>query len=156
MIEVKRYLDHSHAEVGRGLLEACGIAARVAADNEGGMAPHLTYVSGVRLLVPPADAEAARAILAEVEARPTPRRPHLVDAADFVPPPGPADRAYKAALVGLVVLPVGLHLYSLAYAVAAWRERRRLSDRARRRLVVALVIDLAVLLTAALLLSAYA
>src|SRR5690349_4136081 len=103
MREVRRYLDRGSADVARALLESCGIPARVAADNEGGMAPHLTYLSGVRLMVDGRDLEAASAILSDADQRAAAAGPTLVDAADLVPPVGPADTAFKAALVGLVV-----------------------------------------------------
>jgi hypothetical protein len=50
-----------------GLLRANGLRAGVAADDAGGTNPEL-QLQGVRVLVDPADEEAARQILAEAQA----------------------------------------------------------------------------------------
>src|SRR5690348_13123460 len=50
-----------------GLLQRNGLDAAVSADDAGGQEPQL-QLQGVRILVPPAEADAARKILADTEA----------------------------------------------------------------------------------------
>jgi len=50
-----------------GLLQSNGLDAAVSADDAGGQEPQL-QLQGVRILVPPAEADAARKILADTEA----------------------------------------------------------------------------------------
>jgi len=146
MVELKRYLNRASADVERSLLEACGIEARVVADNEGGMAPYLSYLTGVRLLVHPEDVETARSLIEDGERRQ--RLRVLEGGPDAEPPPAPrspADTAFRAALAGLVVFPVGLHVYSFWHVVRAFGLWRELPRQGRRRLLVALTLDVAVL-----------
>jgi hypothetical protein len=55
------------AELIAGLLQSNGLDAAVSADDAGGQEPQL-QVQGVRVLVSPADAGAARQILADAQA----------------------------------------------------------------------------------------
>jgi hypothetical protein len=64
LVVVRVFADRMEAEVARGALEAAGIEAVVFHDAAGGMYPEL---SGVRLLVPGADAERARGLLEEIQ-----------------------------------------------------------------------------------------
>jgi hypothetical protein len=50
-----------------GLLESNGIAARVSADDAGGLEPQWQLTEGVAVLVAPEDMEAALALLADAE-----------------------------------------------------------------------------------------
>ncbi len=57
------------AELRRGALEASGIEVRIASDDAGGMHPHLApSTAALRLVVPSAQAEEARAVLAALDA----------------------------------------------------------------------------------------
>lgn len=64
LVEVARFLDEAQAHVARGVLSGAGIDAVVLADNAGGMRPHLSMASGVRVMVPRADLQKAGAIIA--------------------------------------------------------------------------------------------
>lgn len=66
---VGTFLTKIDADLAQGALEAAGIAATVAADDAGGVRPSL-WMSGVRVLVPAADAALARAILQAAEDAP--------------------------------------------------------------------------------------
>jgi hypothetical protein len=63
-IIVKTYLNRIEAEIGRGKLESNRIEAIVQADDEGGMAGHLLFVTGfVKLLVSKNEFAKAKKIL---------------------------------------------------------------------------------------------
>jgi hypothetical protein len=66
---VGSFLNRVDADLARGALEAADIAATVSADDAAGTRPHL-WLSGVRVLVPTADAERAREILKAAEQEP--------------------------------------------------------------------------------------
>ena len=59
--------SRTEAELIVGLLESQGLAAVVAADDVAGLEPQL-QLQGVRVLVPSADAEVARRVLADAAA----------------------------------------------------------------------------------------
>ena len=63
LVAVATYNNATEAELARGRLEAAGIACLIRADDAGGMYPQLQFGRGVRVMVNPADAEAARDIL---------------------------------------------------------------------------------------------
>lgn len=50
-----------------GMLESHGIEARASSDDAGGLEPQWQLTQGVRVLVAPEDAEAARQIVAEAD-----------------------------------------------------------------------------------------
>jgi hypothetical protein len=52
------------------MLDANGIAARVSADDAGGLEPQWQLTEGVRVLVAPGDAVAARRLVTEAQAGP--------------------------------------------------------------------------------------
>ena len=164
MIEFKRYLDVASAEVDRALLAAHNIAAYVAADNEGGMAPHLSYISGVRLLVDPSRVAEARALLEAMSGAPGVdlvgeewRTPGSIgeddtaaSAASTTPMSGrdPALVAYRTAIVGIFLLPVGLHLYSLVFVARSLANWPALTRRSKRHALMALILDVTVCVAA--------
>ena len=55
------------AQLIAGLLEANGIEARVSTDDAGGLEPQWQLTGGVRVLVAPEDAAAARELVAEAQ-----------------------------------------------------------------------------------------
>ncbi len=63
LVEVDRVFDSVGAEIVRGYLESAGIEAVL---FDSGLASLLGGVSGVRVMVAPDDAAAARALLAEI------------------------------------------------------------------------------------------
>ena len=65
MIEVRRFLNKFEADLAKAKLNSAGIGGVVFADNEGGMAPGLTFGTGARLLIHEADVEIALDVLRE-------------------------------------------------------------------------------------------
>jgi len=64
-VVVAVFPDVIQAEIGKGTLEAAGIAARLVDDLTAGVAPHLALaIGGVRVVVAEPDADEARAVLA--------------------------------------------------------------------------------------------
>jgi hypothetical protein len=149
-IEVARYLDRPSAEVARGMLESCGLQALVAADNEGGMAPHLSYATGVRLMVPLEDDATARSLLAaqpegvEAMAEST-AAIESAPAALEISADHKAKAAWRFAIIAFVTIPVVLHVYSLFKALQALEAWPRLSAEGRRQALQGLAVSAAVL-----------
>jgi hypothetical protein len=65
LVVVGTFLNQIDAELAHGALEAGGIESMISADDAGGLRPHLSVLSGVRLLVRAEDAEQAGKILGE-------------------------------------------------------------------------------------------
>jgi hypothetical protein len=63
---VRTFTNRGEAEIACSLLEAEGIAAKVMAEERGGLTPPLDFSSGVPLLVEAADVDRARELLDEV------------------------------------------------------------------------------------------
>jgi hypothetical protein len=66
--EVVRASSDAEARLIVGMLEANGIAARLSADDAGGLEPQWQLTNGVRVLVAPEDVEPARQLVAEAAA----------------------------------------------------------------------------------------
>jgi len=62
-VVVRRFTTEVEAELARAILESNGIKAIVLRDDGGGMLPAMSVMSAVRLVVAPADAEAAHDVL---------------------------------------------------------------------------------------------
>lgn len=63
-IVIARSYSYRHeAKIGRSMLEANGIDAKIYSDDSGGEYPSLSSSNGVRLLVRRSDAEKARKLL---------------------------------------------------------------------------------------------
>jgi hypothetical protein len=62
-VVIKSFGARAEAELAMALLEANGIACRIAADDCAGMLPNLSQAQGVRLLVTAQEADAARELL---------------------------------------------------------------------------------------------
>lgn len=60
---LETFSNRMEAEVIRGLLQSCGIASRVIANDVGGVRPHLAVSLGVTLLVPGSEYEKSKLIL---------------------------------------------------------------------------------------------
>jgi len=65
LVVVRTFLNQIDAELAQGALEAGGVESMISADDAGGLRPHLSVLSGVRLLVRAEDAEEAGKILGE-------------------------------------------------------------------------------------------
>lgn len=167
MLEVARFLTRPDAELARSRLEASGIRAFVAADNEGGMAPHMSYVAGVRLLVSATDLDAAKELIAtetegavderELEAAATGATGPDVETDDgkraALSHDGAASvrRALGAAFLGMTILPIVGNLWSLAILVGL--RGQPLAPTARRKAGYVAALDALVLVGFALLLA---
>lgn len=64
---VRTFSGRLEAEIAKGMLEAHGIKAMVAADDAGGFRPELAFSFGVRLLVLEENAEQALSLIAASE-----------------------------------------------------------------------------------------
>ena len=63
LVCVKTFSGRLEAEIAKGMLEAHGIKAMVAADDAGGFRPELAFSFGVRLLVLEGNAEQALSLI---------------------------------------------------------------------------------------------
>jgi hypothetical protein len=159
-VELTRVDVVLQAELIRGRLEAHGIPVRLTDTHTAGLAPHLgVAIGGIRVIVPRDELEAARAIL---DAPPVDDDAPAADpdvGPTTLPAMGPAEIAARWALwSGLLafVVPVGGQVGS---AVMMWRALTLgpplgapLSDRGRRVLAVAALVDVLAAATWALLL----
>lgn len=132
------------AELARGRLESEGIGARIVDGNTVGIAQHLSgALGGAKVVVAESDLAAARAVLfapsALVEPEPAPELSEEPPLPTVDTPDGVAERALRAAVLGLVVFPPLLHLWSLVLVLQV--RSAPLSERARRRLRTAVILD---------------
>jgi hypothetical protein len=159
-VVVAAFTGVPEAEIARSALEAEGIEAILQGDQLIGVAWHLSNaVGGVRVVVPAAQEERARAVLAgldpgqqaEVEAGEEEAAPAL-DAAGGAaagPEEGPADllakRAWLSTLIGFLILPPLLHLWSLWLLLQARRAGGPRTEAGKRFAFRAVAVDLLVL-----------
>ena len=151
-----RFATLGEARVAAGLLESAGIEAFVPDEVTTNVAPHLSNaLGGYRLQVPREDVERARAALAEDVEDDHERSRHRETRDPDDPRPGPREeaalRAWRAAIIGLLLLPPLLHLFSLMQLGAALAMPGTLSSRAKTRAIAAFAIDcIAIGVTAAI------
>lgn len=145
------------AELARGRLEADGIFSRVVDGNTAGIAPVALALGGVRLVVAQSDFEAARAILFSPSAlvddeavAALPGEELAAEEPSPEPAKGPralttdelANRALRASVVGLALVPPLGHVWSLVLlGREVWPRRHELGPKGRRQAAIALVID---------------
>jgi hypothetical protein len=169
MVTVGAFTTVTEAEAARLLLDSHGIACVLSDAETISMAWIMSNaVGGVKLLVAEADANRARQLLARRPARrgatddygldaPAPSRSltavHQVDDPEealSMPDPREADdtvdRAWRAAIFGLVYGPVVMHLYSLFLLLQLPWVQSRVSPDHRGRLWVAAAVDALVML----------
>jgi hypothetical protein len=162
---VATFTDATLAAIARNRLEAAGIAACVADDQTVSMDFLLGNAVGwVKVQVRAADAARAAAVLAERETAPeTPSAEAGPAAEDDAPdepdvPESDGDRrvryALRASVLGLVLCPPLLHLYSFAVLLGVLFRNDPLSPAANRRFYAAFLIDAIVLTVAAVLVVA--
>ena len=65
LVVVGTFLNHIEADIAQGALEAAEIDSMISADDAGGLRPHMSVGSNVRLLVRLEDAEQARKIVSD-------------------------------------------------------------------------------------------
>jgi hypothetical protein len=126
------------AELARTLLDQHEIASRLEGDMLAGAAlPLQTAFGGVRVMVAADDAQHAHQLISEHEKALAAER-RRTDTADEK-----VARAYRLALIGLMLLPVVAHLISFVNLLRTpWAA---LSARGRRHLAIGLTFDLIVL-----------
>lgn len=125
------------AELSRLVLDEQDIASRLEGDLLSGAALPLQGAQGVRLLVAAQDAERARALIDEHERALSAERRRTDTADERV------GRAYRLALVGVLLLPVVTQLVSLVQLMRVpWSA---LSTKGRRQYVFAFSFDALVL-----------
>ena len=95
------------AEVAATYLHANGIPATVWADDAGGTSPHVALYRGIALSVPSADADAARALLAEADAEHA-AQPPAEDTTDDSRPLRPVGKWIVRLAAGAVVAGIAI------------------------------------------------
>jgi hypothetical protein len=137
-VQVASFTTPLDAELARTLLDQHDIASRLEDDILIGAALHLqSAMGGVKVLVAAGNAERAAELIAEHE-RELAKQRIKTDTAD-----ARVARAYRLALVGLMLIPVLAQVISLVSLVRApWRE---LSAKGRRHYVIGLGFDLLVI-----------
>lgn len=145
------------AQVAAGLLDAAGIDCAVADEQIATAAPHWgPAMGGYRLQVRRIDLDRARATLADDsrDEQQDELRASLAGDPDD-PRPNPREdaalRAWRAAIIGCLLLPVAFHVYSLTLLARVLRYPHPLSARARRLASAAAILDVGALVVAALL-----
>ncbi len=152
LVEVARFGSANEAAIARSVLEGTGIAAVLHQEATATWLWHYgTALGGVKLLVRSADADEARTILADQVAEPADAGTrfgavthHQISVEDEEDDSDGVDptlvRAWRAAIIGIAVVPPLLSLYSLWLLV-----RHGLLLSGQWRAIVAFMVDLAVL-----------
>jgi hypothetical protein len=137
-VQVASFTTPLDAELARTLLEQHDIESRLEGDMVAGAALHLQYaMGGIKVLVADVDAERASKLIEEHE-RELAKQRVKTDTAD-----ARVARAYRLALVGLMLLPLVAQIISLVNIVRTpWRG---LSSKGRRHYVIGLGFDLLVI-----------
>lgn len=143
----------AEAHLAKGLLEANGLTAFLADELTVGVAWHLSNaIGGIKLQVAESDVERATGILAaredaSIEAEGVLADLPEVEESGSEPPPSAADktvdRAVRAALLGLLLLP--LQLYSLWLPGRLLFSSQKVSPHKRRRIRLAVLLNLPML-----------
>ncbi len=151
LVELARFLNSAEAAVFRGILEAEGVRAGVFGEAMAGWFWHwVSAIGGVRLVV--AEDDAAQALKVLRSQVPIDRNQAMRDVCGGEQTcdsavPAELTRAWRAAVLGTLLLPVVLSLYSIwilgrHHRVACWRRNWRF---AAAWFLNALVVSLAVL-----------
>ncbi|MDE0297753.1 MAG: DUF2007 domain-containing protein [Candidatus Poribacteria bacterium] len=152
LVTVSTFDMPTEAHLAKGLLEANGLTAFLADELTVGVAWHLSNaIGGIKLQVVETDVERAASIL---EAREDPSIDSEDKIANFPAEESESqsysseadktvDRAVRAALLGLILLP--LQLYSLWLLGRLAFSRQNIITRKRRRIYLAVVLNLPML-----------
>jgi hypothetical protein len=148
-VEVGAFTLLADARALEALLVAEGLTVHLQGVDAVGALPHMSNaLGGVRVFVPAADAERAREIVEAAGGEPESAADAAALEGDEVTE-GERDRAAKrafyAAFLGLAFVPGLLHLLSLWNVAAYLRTPGPASPRARRRVIAAALVDVAVL-----------
>jgi hypothetical protein len=143
---VDSYTVPLDAELAKAYLQSHGIAVRLEGEDLMGAAFGLgPMLGGVRLFVDKEAGERARLLLANYHRALLERTITVAESQDRQ-----VDRAWNSALLGAVFIPVIAHVYSIWLLLNV--DRMSLTQPARKRYVVAWVVDVAVLLAGGLVL----
>jgi hypothetical protein len=155
-VRIAAFTSLAEAELAASVLEADGIDVLLRNEAFASILPHMTNaVGGVEVTVSPEDVERAKEVLAANDA---PRalndapedEPDSED--DAVTAESPRDamarRAWRSAVLGIVFLPVLLHLYSAALVVTYHLTGGSVAARSRWRIHAAFAIDTVVIAVA--------
>lgn len=158
-VVLARFTHLIEAELAKSVLCGSGIACALQNDHLVGVLPHLSNaVGGVALTVRAGDAEAARRLL---DSPPDTDDPRIRALAPSGPLPGAlapdddgplqpsprdqqATRAFRAAVLALLAVPVLLNVYSVYLMLTLDRAAGALSPRGRRHVALAVLFNLAV------------
>ena len=153
LVTVDTYDMPMEAHLAKGLLEAHGLTTFLADELTVGVAWHLSNaIGGIKLQVPETDAARAASILAAREDSSIDAEEGLADLSEVEesesePPTSKADktvdRAVRAALLGLLLLP--LQLYSLWLLGRLTLSNQKVSPNKHRRIRLAIVLNLPML-----------
>ena len=128
LVELTRFPSASEAALARGRLDAEGIRSELSGEAAANALSHLgSTLVGVRLLVSQQDAERAIAILGEEPSSADLQGVDFGDDSDDEPPDSEQAelcedllRAWRASLIGLVLCPPLLNLYSMWLLMRHW------------------------------------
>jgi hypothetical protein len=164
---VARFANPIEAALARNALEAAGIRAVVNDEYTLTTDPMLVgALNFIKVQVSAADRERAADVLAAESVPPAelteaalaeaePEAADAIDGDDEIPVEPEGERlvryAFRAAVMGLLACPPLLHIYSLVLLIRVAIFHNELPPAANRRFYAALLLDLAVLATAALL-----
>ncbi|QLE55354.1 putative signal transducing protein [Nostoc sp. TCL26-01] len=148
-VTVATFSNYIDANLAKQLLESQGIQCYLANESLVNLAWHLTVAVGwIKLQVNPQDIDLAKTLLTadnfEVQTSVDESLPD--DEADDLETPSwadkTADRAFRAAVISLIVIFLPIQLYSLWLLLQLLVARQQLSQNRQLKVIVALLIDL--------------
>ncbi|HIK04854.1 MAG TPA: DUF2007 domain-containing protein [Trichormus sp. M33_DOE_039] len=149
-VTIATFGNYVDANLAKQLLESQGIQCYLANESTVNMAWHLTVAVGwIQLQVSQADIEQAKIVLvsSEFETAVSGEEPLTNDEADddieklsWVDET--ADRAFRTAIIGLLLIFLPIQLYSLWLLIRLLVSRRRISPNRRIKVIFALLLDL--------------
>ena len=151
-VVVARFTNLIDAELARSVLLGAGLRCALQNDHVVGVLPHLSNaVGGVEVCVPAEDAQTARTLLEEPFPSEPSKDPRLFPS-DHLPEgdeaerPNPRDaqatRAFRAAVLALILLPVALNIYSVYLLCTLKRLPGELSRTGKRHVALAIAFNL--------------
>ncbi len=147
-VTLATYTNSIEANLAKQHLETAGIRAFLANESTVDVAWHLTIAVGwIKLQVPESDVDLAISLLTtDVEAETTEQSEFQDDADDDIEKLSwadqTADRAFRAAVIGLILFILPIQIYSLWLLLRLLVSRRRISRNRRVKVIVALILDL--------------
>ncbi|MCF4970345.1 putative signal transducing protein [Nostoc sp. CMAA1605] len=150
LVTIATFSNYVDANLAKQLLESQGIHCYLANESTVNMAWHLTVAVGwIQLQVSPTDIEPAKTVLVssdfETAVAGDETIPDDVDNDDFEKiswADETADRAFRTAIIGLILIFLPIQLYSLWLLIRLLVSRRRISPNRRIKVISALILDL--------------